>query len=385
MFGLNNSNANPKTTASSADLNQKDNFNIEDLPVHTMADDLAQIKNPTSTKNIPPIQKRDVISAENLTNKQKTSPFLGPENSWNERSILSEAPGATTPQAKITTIKSTSPIETPKVAPVAKTALINWKVVILFLVSLVLVFALAFAGYSFWQSKTNVAIDPLVPTNTETEPSPETFPPKETEPTIPEQPVAPALSFSEESPNYLPLGAISEDKEKNKDLIAQYIQKVTVEGYTKPVEFIPTDEKNAPLTFKDFSVRFGLSLSPSITNSLEDTFSLFIYNDTFVSRVGLVINSKDEKALNQALIQEEKNLADEISSLFFVSSYGKDKPFYDNEYKNVKIRYQNIISPENLSVDYAVHKNKLLIGTTKMTMYALIDHLDQIKDAYISQ
>ena len=379
MFGLNNSNANPKTNASSADLNQKDNFNIEDLPVHTMAEDLAQIKNPTSAKNIPPVQNKSTAPGENLTEKQKTSPFLSPENSWNERSILSEAPGTTTPQVKITTPKS-APIEAPKTTLPTKVDPINWKIVILFLISLVLVFALAFAGYSFWQKKAAQNNEQPLPINPEPETSQELPIEEEITPTIPEQPKAPSLSFSESSPNYLPLGANSEDKEKTKDLLAQYIQKVTTEGYTNPVEFIPTDEKNAPLTFSDFSVRFGLSLSPALTSNLGDTFSLFIYNDAVVSRVGLVIDSKDEKTLNQTLIQEEKNLADEISSLFFIDSYSKDKPFYDNEYKNVKIRYQNIISPENLSVDYAIYKNKLLIGTTKMTMYALIDHLDQMSN-----
>ncbi|MFZ2225935.1 MAG: hypothetical protein WA064_04980 [Candidatus Moraniibacteriota bacterium] len=377
MFGLkNNADTNLKTNPSSANLNQKDSFNIEDFPVHTMADDMAQIKNPTNAKNVPSVQNKNTTTEENLSEKQKTSPFLSPENSWNERSILSEAPGATTPQTKITTPKS-APIETPKITSPTKTEPINWKVVTLFLISLVLVFALAFAGYSFWQKKATQTNEqpPLI--NPESENSEET-PTEEVAPTIPEQPTMPSLSFSESSPNYLPLGENSGDTQKTKDLLAQYIQKVTTEGYTKPIEFIPTDEKNAPLTFNDFSVRFGLSLSPTLTSSLGNTFSLFIYNDTVVSRVGLVIDAKDETVLSKALIQEEKNLADEISSLFFVANYSKDEPFYDNEYKNVNIRYQNIISPENLSVDYAVTKNKLLIGTTKMTMYALIDHLGQV-------
>jgi hypothetical protein len=378
MFGLkNNADTNPKTNPSSANLNQKDSFNIEDLPVHTMTEDLARIKNPSSAKIIPPIQRKSDPTQESLTEKQKTSPFLSPENSWNERSILSEAPEVTTPQAKITPSKSVTP-ETPQAKPATKTEPINWKVVILFLLSLVLFFALAFAGYSFWQKKVAQNNEQLLPINSEPEISQETGVKEETTPIIPEQPTTSSLSFSENSPNYLPLGENSGDTKKTKDLLAQNIQKVATEGYAKPVEFIPTDEKNAPLTFNDFSVRFGLSLPSAVTSNLGDTFSLFIYNDTVVSRVGLVIDAKDESALSQALIQGEKNLADEISSLFFVDSYSKDKPFYVNEHKNVQIRYQNIISPENLSVDYAVHKNKLLIGTTKMTMYALIDHLDQM-------
>lgn len=391
MFGQKNT---PPPTAGNnpnlpVNLNQKNDFNIEEMPIHTMAEDIDRIKNPTAFRGVPILEKKNTtIYSDQLTQKQKSSPFLNEKNAWNNHSVLS-AP------AKKPTIVDMDPspksqpeiAEKPSINPPPKRTMppldnleenslmkLSWKKVSIFATSLLLVAILAWTGYTLSKGEVTPAeITP--PTIQEPEPIIEPIPE-----TIVPPVVTPRLSYSQDGPNYLPIGLSYNDAEKIKTLLQQHIQKVAQEGYIKPIEFIITDEKNAPLTFKDFSTRLGLKLSPGLIDSLGETFSFFIFNDKAVSRIGLIIPSKDDVALAKTLLLEEKTLADGLNPFFFTTEYGKDKLFYNNEYKSVKIRYQNIISPENLTVDYAVTGNKLLLGTTKLTMYALIDHLAEFSN-----
>jgi hypothetical protein len=234
--------------------------------------------------------------------------------------------------------------------------------------SVVLLIALTAAGFHFFNNKS----DP---------PEEEIIIPIE-EPTQPivtpiEKPIPtpkPTFSFSETNPNYLRVenGALIGDK------IKSTMGQVSQEGYVPPIEFIMTDTQNKPITFKAFSELLSIKLSPLVLESLSDNFSLFVYNDLAGPKVGIAVESKNDTNLGKALAQEEAAMADEINPLFFNNNYNKAKLFNSSEYGGAKIRYQNIISPEMLSIDYSIYKNKFLIGTTKLTMRAIIDRLNNI-------
>lgn len=184
----------------------------------------------------------------------------------------------------------------------------------------------------------------------------------------------PALSFSQENPNYLRIEDQTPTAESIQASIKDYANKVYQENYSGPVEFIVTDSQNKPLGFRSFANLMGIRLSPTAMALLGEDFSLFVFDDFSAPKIALAIDSHDDINLTKVMLQEEKDLADEISPIFFTTNYKKDRDFYSTTYQNVNVRYENIISPENLSVDYAVHGNKLLIGTTKLTMFAIIDH-----------
>ena len=398
-----------KTTpaSSSTNNNPANNLDIENLPIHTMAEDLEQIKNPNAFKNQPSLERKNKpIIPRNLNQKQQSSPFLqDTSDDWNNRSILNEKietqepiknnlyPPIQTeeqdafptdldmekiPEQRIPEIKSALPEENPAFEKEISTLEedssstgLNWKIVALIAISLILLFALIWSAYSYFKNKNNPEETP------EESPIETTIPvstPETTPTTAPQK--TPGMTYSQDNPNYLLIGLEITDAEKIKAIINGHTQKVAQEGYKKPVEFIITDEKNAPITFKMFSDKLGLGLSPQIIDSLGDNFSFFIYNDNAVSRVGLIIDSKNDSTLSATLLQEEANLADQISPIFFTTDYKKDKLFNSSEYGGAKIRYQNIISPDTLSVDYTVLKNKLIIGTTKMTLRSIIDHLN---------
>jgi len=67
------------TNISHQDLNQADDLKIEDIPIHTMTKDLQEIEHPTAAANMAD-DNLAVKPTSNiqLTEKQKTSPFLNP-------------------------------------------------------------------------------------------------------------------------------------------------------------------------------------------------------------------------------------------------------------------------------------------------------------------
>ncbi len=392
MFGIKTDFLLSKTKVATVpiNLNQKNNFSVDDLPVHTMAEDIARIKNPDAFK-APVVETRTAVP-ETLTPKQKTSPFLGFDDNYSSQESLKKTENNViipqlSQQKIISSDKNDTMGEMVNIAskltqnagqvPVApkKNLLIkfNWKIISLLVLSFILLGGLVFSGYILLKKKniqptkttSEVKTLPSSESNNNTQTVPETTPV-----------VTQTFSYSQDSPNYLFIDASYDNADKIKSLLQQYIQKIAQEGYVKPVEFIITDETNAPMSFGIFSTKIGLNISQSVLLDLNNSFRFFIYNDGAVTRVGLTIDSKNDIALAKALLGEEKTFANELNPIFFTSDYKKDKLFGDSVYGGAKIRYQNIISPENLSVDYAVYKNKLIIGTTKLTLRSIIDKIN---------
>jgi hypothetical protein len=397
MFGIKTDFLAPKTNSPAVpiNLNQKNNFSVDDLPVHTMAEDIARMKNPDAFK--APVIETKTVAPETLTSKQKTSPFLGFDDNYSnqesfkktEEIAVASQPSQSLQPKNISSgnadmskaignfaPKSTQNIEHPPVL-IKKDTLVkfNWKIISLFFLSIVLLGGLAFSSYILLKKKSTQ------PTKTSSEvkvaPSSgnnNTVATQTTSETIPA--TTQTLSYSQDSPNYLFINAGYDSADKIKNLLQQYIQKVAQEGYAKPVEFIVTDETNAPMPFSAFSTKLGLKISQNVLLNLNNNFRLFVFNDSSVTRIGLTIDSKNDVVLAKALLGEEKILAEEINPIFFTTDYKKDKLFGDSSYGGAKIRYQNIISPENLSVDYSIYKNKLIIGTTKLTLRAIVDKIN---------
>lgn len=386
---------------------QPKNFVLEDTPIHTMQDDLEQFKNPNAS------QQKINLAQANSTQQQKINPvMISDEDSWHKRTLLEEKeikkPEAPRPlntfnanivpqkeksnliSAKIETKtvekpekvmpiiiparniapplpkNVSSPLPKNVEQPLPKNILptkSNRQFILFSSLSFVLLLAISATGFYFIKNRPIAIQEPIVIA--------EPTPPVEI-PVVIEPAPKPILTYSETTPNYLRI----EDGNLIATDIKVAMEKVAKEGYTKPVEFIITDIQNKPLTFKAFSGLFKLNFSTGIANSLGDNFSFYVYNDSTGPKTGLAIELKNNLTTNKTLLREEKTLAKQIESLFFTSTYKADMLFSDNEYGNAKIRFQNIISPDMLSVDYAIYQNKLIIGTTKLTMWSMIDRLN---------
>jgi len=310
-------------------LSQDKDYIVENIPVFSMKKDLENIDNPSYTNHsAAEISDTAQKNSEVLSEKEKKSPFLS-QPAYQDISVEK-------------TQKKT-----------------NWQLLIL--LSIFIFLFLASGAIIYYYSITKNS-------DKDTSISSETVPPKEE-----------AIVFSIEKPNYLPMDIANSDSENARQAINKYAEKVLASGSLAPAEFIVTDLKNNPIGFGEFASKIGISFSPELLSNLEteNKFSLFIYNSSNRARLGLVIDSKDDYKLKASIFQEESDLPEKLKPLLQNISFTTEKKsFSSGSYANTEIRYINLISPEDLTVDYTIYKNKLIIGTTKMTIQSIMDYID---------
>jgi len=310
---------------------------MEDLSIFTMKSDLANlskpdIENPQNKQVSEKVQIKTNISQ--IPQKESSSPFLS------QNPPAEEKKGEVKPAEKI-----------------KKEA--NWEKVILAGIVCFLLLAFGAGGYYYWISREKKQAG-------------------ETTIELPPPPKEELITFSIENPNYLPLDIDNSDSTKIKETIKKYVTKVSDSGSLTPVEFIVTDLKNNPIGFSAFASKIGINFSQELISALntELKFSLFIYNDNQKTRLGLAIDSLDDYKLKKALFQEEADLVKELEPLFLDVPHNSEvKNFSSSSYENTEIRFNNLTPFGELTVDYAIFQNKLVVGTTKITIRSIIDYM----------
>jgi hypothetical protein len=329
-----------KSSAESEDAKADDNLKysqeiVENVPVFSMKSDLAAMNNPGGSalpKNSAQPQNYMPVSIPKISDKQKNSPFLNP-----------------TPQ------KNSENAKIPPVQQIKSEA--RWEKLILIGVSIFLLLACGAGGYYYWITKQTGQGKKIVD--------------------LPPEPKEETVSFSIEKPNYLPIDLANSDSSKIKETLKKYVDKVSSSKAITPVEFIITDLKNNPASFPSFASQIGINFSSDLISSLSanDRFSLFIYNDNGNTRLGIAVNSVDDYKLKKSIYQEEVTLAKEIEPLFLDLPYDTgNKTFGSSSYSGTEIRYVNLNTSNEITVDYTIFQNELIIGTTKMTLRSIMDY-----------
>lgn len=397
----------------------------ENIFIHTMDRDLredvapekeiADEKEEANREISRPVSR---ININNLTDQQKSSPFLNkntmpgpfqspadkpttetgqkspinihstafritPQDFSNSESVLpasepkTQASSSKTipvplPPKNVFGTKNQKPVTDGVESPDKKT----FKKLVLIL-SVILIAMLISAGtYYFWSTRKNTGIsaEPPVEKTSENPPAEEIPPVEEPGPS----------KFSTAGLNYLEIDVNDPSPEAAKEALKSYAQEVKASGITSALEFKAVTLEKSPISLATFLTKMKLTLSPELISSLEDNFSLYIYNDQGNPGIGLTIPVKKTVTLDDVMLREEKNLPIELQSLFPVEQYTleKNRSFSTSEFDSslwgkLGIRYLNIVSPENLSIDYILlNENgatKLLIGTTKMTLRSIIE------------
>ncbi|MFA6047434.1 MAG: hypothetical protein WCV59_01670 [Parcubacteria group bacterium] len=316
----------------------------ENIPIYTMKKDLQNINN---NQYFSDSNNSGDVSAETIRitpaparsdSRLRTSPFLSQD--VKKESV---AMPVSAPSNEQINIKAGPAPHTPS----------SWGKLILITVVIFLLFAAGAGGYYFWINKKSAA---KIPTSTTVSP--------------------PKSTLALDKPNYLNVDTSSE-KIDIASAIDKYVREVTDEKPNTPVEFIVVDNQNNPILFKDFASKSGLSLPKDITGNLKDTFSLFIYLDEEQPRIGLAVDSNDLVGINlkDALLKNETSLISNMTSLYLGNSVNTDDtPFTTSYYGGAEIRYKNIPIP-TMSLDYTIFRDKLIIGTSKMTARSIIDYL----------
>lgn len=319
----------------------------DNLPIHTMLGDLDALEHP---EKIPaaPIEK---IAPAPIINRppeiQKTGPFSAP------------------PSDKIE-IKKNLPetknkfLEVPKKEGALAT---NVGKLIAAVLVILMISALGVSGYYFWNPR---SLNPEPAVKIPVEPTPESTP----EPTP-----TPAPKFTTEKANTFSIDLTSASPADMQTSLSGLIEEVKKENLSGSVEFILADKDSNPVTFQNFSQKLGLGFSKNLISSLDKNFSLFVFNDSGNYRLGLAIDYKKGFDLKKLMQTEEPTLLAKLKPLFLNIQYVpvKNMRFSESAYGKLPVRFENIVSPEYLSIDYIVGVDKLFIGTTKMTARAIAD------------
>lgn len=246
--------------------------------------------------------------------------------------------------------------------------------VITFAVVLSVILIAGAGGYYFWMTRMNGNENPPenIPNNVENNNS---------NPVENNKPVLP--SFSTTGPNYLKMDFTSADKSSIESVLKENMDKVYESKIAVPVEFILTDNENNPITFSDFAKKANIVLSKGVADSLEDSFSVYVYVDNDMPRIGIAVDSGSDAVLKKALLVEEKGLMDELSVLFAGTNYSPDENavFKSSKYMENDIRYINVPAAQNLSIDYTVSDNQWVIGTSQMTLHAILDSMSSMNNS----
>jgi flagellar basal body-associated protein FliL len=242
---------------------------------------------------------------------------------------------------------------------------------------IIVVIAFAFGGYYFWTTRVS---NEQAPASNEAEIiTDQALTPETASETATELPTEIVQSkYSQNNPNYLPIDIGTTTANSVSKLFIEKSSEIKNSNPTAPVEFIVTDTNNDPVSFSAFNYISGMKLPVGILTSLGDKFSLYFFNDNGNMRMGLLAELKDKDKVISGMKNEEKSLADDLSSIFMgaiVKSTGK--AFSDSAYNNFSIRYSNLDAQGLTSVDYTVTDKYLVIGTSKQTLRAVLDKISK--------
>lgn len=334
-------------------------FSAENTPIHSMQKDLEMLKNPPAiNRESPPLP---VSPDSKYTSSAKISPFL-------EKADLAPIVSASQEKSK----ESLAGGKVPKQEMSGSSKPSASKKVFVFFIILLSLIALGFGSYYFWLirgEKTEILSEESPTANPVSNPIEESASPTAI--------VEPEIKTEEIKENVIVLDLENSNSAKIKTEIRNQIEKLPRESFNKPVEFKFRDLQNNSLNFSLFAKKSGLAFSQNLLNYLGESFSLFAFNDGSNLGTGLIIESKNDPLLTQEMLKEEAALPKHLDVLFLpdVPSKTTKVSFSNFTYKDISLRYFNLISQEKLSIDYAIVKNKFLVGTTRNTFIALCDWL----------
>ena len=238
--------------------------------------------------------------------------------------------------------------------------------IIVSLAAILFIIVLGSAGYYLWFTRQGSPKKDEAATNKPIQPTSPTLPIEITPPGT--TPTTETSKFNLDKPNYLQVDLSNTAPDDVKNSVIKYIEEIKKENIAGPLEFMVTDKENNPVSFKTFAGKMGIALSSNLTDALEDNFALFIYGDNGNYRIGLAIDYRTTSDIRKLLLAEEPRLTLELKSLFLDTLYTEPKSllFSSGNYKNYLTRYLNIISPRELSLDYTVLDQKLVVGTTML-------------------
>ena len=230
-------------------------------------------------------------------------------------------------------------------------------------------FLIIFGAYYFWATR-----QPAEDSRVEKDPSAEIV-----EREVPVDPVIP--KYSAENPNFMTVNTEEDSGEDVRNMITSvFVEMKENRAEDTILEFIPVDKNNNPIAFSRFAYIFGLDIDENILKKMEEEFVLYLYDDAGENRIGLNIGIKKgtRSEVSADLLAEETFMARDWENLFLGETVEKDAGniiFNSSEYAGNSIRYVNLNENGDLSIDYSILNERLLIATSKRTIRKIMDEL----------
>jgi len=373
--------------------NQSNAIEETDFPLHTLSQDLVKLKqDPAYDPSDFSKEQEELINEQTrnqMTDKQKTSPFLNQaEESVSQAKtemVNDSRPAEKTVAPEIEAISSNS------VPLIQKT---SFKITLIVLLAILLIFALAFTVYYYkTKSNNNPAINPneSVVDQQEAEngfsfPVEESSSDDDSTTVIQEENVNSAQDqnntdkavtekepiFSLDKPNFL----ILEDTSDQEASLKKYIQEMASMEKGSLVEFVPVDSSYNPLPFKNFYSVLGITFPDNIIGMFdnEKQYSLLLYNDTDTVKLNLAIPIKNAPAALAEMKKWEPTMLQDLNKLILPGdNLVSIDDFGESTYADTLIRYKNVSSDGSIAIDYFIKNNLLSLTTSKNATLRIID------------
>ncbi len=119
-----------------------------------------------------------------------------------------------------------------------------------------------------------------------------------------------------------------------------------------------------------------ITISPFALNDIKGNYNLFLYSQSTGRRLGLIAEIENPENLKQQLKIWEPTMLDDFKNFYPAQVPGPraSQNFLDDIHLNVVIRYVNLPKPD-LTFNYTILNNLLIIGTSKEIMYTMIEKL----------
>lgn len=196
-------------------------------------------------------------------------------------------------------------------------------------------------------------------------------------PSLPIPPTAPdsPAKYQSDQPNILSFDTETVTPGEIKSALLQAGQAIAEEGLSEPIEFLIRDQKLNPLAFSRFAYLAKLEFPGSLLETLDESFSIYLYTDAGRPRTVLLVYAKNQEAFALELEKNEGLIPPAIEPLFLdmTTAPKTNLVFRDGSHLERPVRFTNVDSSMGLSVDYAVRGRQWLIGTSKNSLRAVLD------------
>jgi hypothetical protein len=118
----------------------------------------------------------------------------------------------------------------------------------------------------------------------------------------------------------------------------------------------------------------GISLSSRLLDNFQDEFLVYVFSEGEGVRLGINILPKDAIKAFADMKIDEKLLVNGLTPFFLGEvAKGQTPSFQESQYGGKVIRYINLNEQKNLSIDYFVSQNRLIIATSWGVAKSIID------------